>query len=101
MCTGARCEQGEWIRPEAGPRVPQLPEAPGFLANFWLLWGGLFLQLPLELDTLAPGLCAQVLVLGCPLQPLLTPGLFLFPVALQMPEGLLMFACTIADIIER
>lgn len=26
---------------------------------------------------------------------------FLFPVALQMPEGLLMFACTIADSIER
>lgn len=38
---------------------------------------------------------------GCPFQPLLTPWLFLFPVALQMPEGLLMFACTIADIIER
>lgn len=47
--------------------------------------GGLWLHLEL------------VPTLGC----LLTSWLFLFPVALQMPEGLLMFACTIADIIER
>lgn len=44
---------------------------------------------------------AHIPASGCPLQPLVTLGLFLFPVALQMPEGLLMFACTIADIIER
>lgn len=55
----------------------------------WFGEGGLWLHLELVLSS------------GCPFQPLLTPWLFLFPVALQMPEGLLMFACTIADIIER
>lgn len=54
--------------------------------DFWLVWGGWFVAVPTS---------------GCPFQPLLTPWLFLLPVALQMPEGLLMFACTIADIIER
>lgn len=55
----------------------------------WFGYGGLWLHLEL------------LRTKGCPFQPLLTPWLFLFPVALQMPEGLLMFACTIADIIER
>lgn len=72
--------QGEWIWPKAGQSAPQLPE---HLAGL----GRVHLEL--------------VPASGCPFQPLLTPWLFLFPVALQMPEGLLMFACTIADIIER
>lgn len=94
-------KQGEWTWPAAGPRAPRLPEPPGALASFWLFWGGPFLQLPPKVCALSLASGAQVPVSGCPLRPLLTLGLFLFPVALQMPEGLLMFACTIADIIER
>lgn len=64
-------------------------------------FGRALLWLPLELGVLDLEAGAQVPASGHPLQPLLTRGLFLFPVALQMPEGLLMFACTIVDIVER
>ena len=87
--------------PEAGQCAPRLPEPPGFFGQFLAVLGGSCLWLLLELGVFAPGVSAPVPTLGHPLQPLLTPGLFLFPVALQMPEGLLMFACTIVDIIER
>lgn len=75
--------------------------APRSFSQFLAAWGGSFLQLPPRVGALSLGAGAQVPVSGHPLRPLLTLGLFLFPVALQMPEGLLMFACTIADIVER
>lgn len=53
--------------------------AAGSFGQFLAVLGRAVLRLLLELGVLSPAAGAQVSASGRPLQPLLTPGLFLFP----------------------